>query len=96
MVLFEEKFLLTFIFVLSFRARFRKSRSIFVNPQILKIAKAQERRASQLSQMSQRSHNGGGLRSPTGSYTRSPRNSFVAVSPTHSFNERPRCYGNRE
>ncbi len=68
------------------RARFRSSRSIFVNPRSLKLAQAQERRASQISQLS--AHHPTGLRSPTNSF-RSPRNSIS--SPTHPPNGRL-CY----
>ncbi|XP_054157812.1 uncharacterized protein LOC128956156 [Oppia nitens] len=73
------------------RARFRKSRSIFVNPQHLSQAKAQERRASQLSQMSAHNNNGC-VRSPIKSYY-SPRNSLAGVSPTHSYDGKL-YYGN--
>jgi hypothetical protein len=78
----KKDFLLHNVYCL-FRARFRSSRSIFVNPRPLKLAQAQERRASQISQLS--AHHNSGLRSPNNSL-RSPRNSFS--SPTHSFNGR--------
>lgn len=61
------------------RARFRDNRSsIFVNPKTLKVAQAQERRLSQLSQLS-----GSGLRTP-----RTP-----CRSPIHSVRSSRSSYG---
>lgn len=71
--LFHTLYSIQFIYkwILGFRARFRnQNRSIFVNPQNLKVAQAQERRLSQLSQLS-----ANGLRTPRTTPSRSPNNS---------------------